>query len=120
MMATSYTTDLTHFLDERGAISQDLPKQARQLAENLGEIIANVTVPLRQGQQTNVLCWITTSKQPCEGTIEAGFHFDNFDILWHCPKCETHGSISNWENTFWDCGSDDFFEAILNHPVLEL
>ena len=120
MMAVSYTTDLTHFLDERGAIPADLPKQAQQLAANLGEIVASVTVYTRENPKTNVSCWINKSKKPCAGKIEAGFNLDSFDILWHCPKCDTHGSITNWENTFWDCGSDDFLDAILEQPFLEL
>ena len=119
-MAESYTTDLTHFLDERGAIPADLPKQARHLAENLGEIVACVTVPARKDPKTNVRCWINKSTIPCTGKIEAGFNLDSFDILWHCPKCDTHGSITNWENTFWDCGSYDFLDAILEKPFLEL
>jgi hypothetical protein len=62
MLAVSYTTDLTHFLDERGAIPADLPKQAQQLAANLGEIVASVTVYTRENPKTNVSCWINKSK----------------------------------------------------------
>ena len=80
-MAVSYTADLTHFLDERGAIPADLPKQARQLATNLGEIVASVTAQARPNPKTNVNCWINKSKKVCAGTIDAGFNLDSLDIL---------------------------------------
>lgn len=118
-MAASYTTDLTHFLDERGAIPADLPIQARILAENLGEIVASVTVQ-RPTPKTNVTCWINKSKNPCAGKIEAGFNLDRLDIIWHCQNCDTHGTITNWENTFWDCGYDNFIDVVLDQPLLAL
>ena len=27
---------------------------------------------------------------------------ENEIILWRCPRCATEGSISNWQDTFWD------------------
>lgn len=116
-MAALYTTDLTHFLDEKGAIPADLPIQARRLAENIGEIVASVTVQTRPNPKTNVTCWINKSKNPCAGKIEAGFNLDSLDIIWHCQKCDTHGTITNWENTFWDCGSDDFLDVLIDQPL---
>ena len=46
-MSRTFTTNLTHLLDEKGAIPGSLPKQAKKLAENLGSIVSNVTIEPR-------------------------------------------------------------------------
>lgn len=103
-MSKSYVTDLTHFLNEKGSIPDSLPKPAKKLAENLGNIVACVTREPRPSPKTYVNCWGKLNKKRCAGKLNADLDFENFDIVWHCPECGDNGSISQWENSFWDCG----------------
>jgi len=96
-------TNITHFPDDKGAIPASLPAPARKLAENLGRIIASVTSATRLDFETEICCWGRFKNKPCRGEIEAGALPEHFAIVWHCPECGDRGSISDWENTFWDC-----------------
>lgn len=93
---------MKHFLDEKGAIPQSLPKKARQFAENIGNIVACVTEQPGPDPKTIVLCWNKINRKQCSGKIHAEIDLQYFDIIWHCLKCGDHGSISYWEHTFWD------------------
>lgn len=103
-MSQTWVTNLTHFLDEKGAIPDALPKPARELAENLANLVANATIEPQLGPRANVTCWSTLGKKPCHGRIEAEVSFDLANILWYCIECGEDGAISQWENSFWDCG----------------
>ena len=48
-MSQTWVTNLTHFLDEKGAIPDALPKPARELAENLANLVANATIEPQLG-----------------------------------------------------------------------
>jgi len=34
-------------------------------------------------------------------TVEAALVQDEA-IVWHCPRCQAEGRISNWQGTLWD------------------
>ena len=99
-MSRSFITNMSHFLDEKGNIPQSLPKRAKQFAENLGAIVACVTAQRSLG--TMLACWNKINRKKCSGIIDAGIELGSFNIFWHCLECGDHGSISGWENTFWD------------------
>lgn len=43
-MSRSFVTNIQHFIHEKGAIPESMPRQARKLIENLGSIVACVTI----------------------------------------------------------------------------
>ena len=112
-MNLNFVTNITHFLDENGAIPKKLTKEGRVIADGLGEVITCVTSGPRKSPQTDVLCWSEINNNLCAGKIDAGIDLENSNILWSCKKCGDRGSISSWENTFWDCGYRQFFKHII-------
>ena len=103
-MSRTFTTNLTHLLDEKGAIPDSLPKQARNLAEKLGGIVSNATIEPRLAPRSNVTCWGGTSKNKCHGDIDSSLDLESFNIFWYCLTCGDNGTISHWEDSFWDLG----------------
>lgn len=101
-MSRSFVTDIQHFIDEKGAILESMPRQAKQFIENLGNIVASVTGEPSALPKTVVSCWNKINGKHCSGKIDAGIDLGSLNILWHCLKCGDNGSISNWEHTFWD------------------
>ena len=103
-MSRTFTTNLTHLLDEKGAIPDSLSKPAKKLVDNFSNIISNVTTEPRLNTQANLACWGKIGKKKCHGNIHASIDLDTFNIYWHCSECGDNGTISHWENSFWDCG----------------
>ena len=103
-MSTNFVTNITHFFEENGATQKRLSKETRKIAEGLGKVIVCVTKKPRKTPKTDVQCWNKVDKKQCTGEIDAGIDLNNFNILWDCQKCGSYGSISSWENTFWDRG----------------
>ena len=93
-MNQNFITNITHFLDENGAIPKELTKEARVIADSLGKVITCVTKTPRKSPRTDVLCWNDQSNhKPCAGEIDAGIDLDNSDILWSCKKCSVGGDL---------------------------
>ena len=103
-MNRNFISDINHFLDENGAIPSTLTPEGKDVAEGLSKIIACVTQGPRKSPKTDVRCWSELNREMCAGEIDAGIDLQKFTILWNCEKCGDSGSISNWENTFWDHG----------------
>ena len=101
-MSRSFITNMKRVLDEQGSISQSIPKKARQLAENIGNVVACVTEQPGLAPKTLVCCWNKINRKQCPGKIHAEIDLQRFEIIWYCLKCGDHGSISNWQHTFWD------------------
>jgi hypothetical protein len=96
MIAPMYITDLTHFLDEKGAIGpQSGP--ARRLAEFLGRVVAAASEPSAVEHAGIGECRCNKRK----GTIIAEIAPDDA-IEWFCESCGHEGRISNWRRSFWD------------------
>jgi hypothetical protein len=91
-----YITDLTHFLDEKGAIG---PKSApaRKLAEFLGRVVAAASAPRAAEDSGAAQCRCNK----CKGMATAVIAPDDA-IEWLCPSCGHEGRISNWRRSFWD------------------
>jgi hypothetical protein len=92
-----YITDLTHFLDEKGAIG---PKSgpARRLAEFLGRVVAAASAPSVIGGDGIGECRCNKCKK---GFVIAEIAPDDA-IEWFCENCGHEGRISNWRRSFWD------------------
>ena len=91
-----YITDLTHFLDEKGAIG---PKSgpARRLAEFLGRVVAAASAPRAAEGSGAAQCRCNK----CKGMVTAVIAPDDA-IEWLCPSCRHEGRIANWRRSFWD------------------
>jgi hypothetical protein len=101
-MAGAMITDLTHFLDEKGAIAPPAGP-ARSLAEFLTRIVAEVTgnIDAEDSLYTGIHCRRRPARKPCGGLIEATFTGKD-EIGWRCTHCDDHGTITHWQNSFWD------------------
>ena len=91
-----YITDLTHFLDEKGAIG---PKAgaARRFAEFLGRVVAAASLVEADDEAPTPPC----KCHRCKGMIEAIIGPDDA-IAWLCTSCGSEGQISHWRRSFWD------------------
>jgi len=89
-----YITDARHFLDAKGAIAP-LRGPAKAMADFHAGVIAYAT-DFDEAGVTLPRCF------KCKkGTVEAALAQDDA-IVWHCPRCQAEGRISNWQGTLWD------------------
>ena len=89
-----YITDARHFLDDKGAIAP-LRGPAKAMADFHAGVIAYAT-DFDDSGVTLPRCF------KCKkGTVEAALAQDDA-IVWHCPRCQAEGRISNWRGTLWD------------------
>ena len=91
-----YITDLTHFLDDKGAIAA-MPAPARRLAEFLGRVVAAASAPCAGEVEGIGECRCNK----CKGIVIAEIASDDA-IEWLCETCGHEGRISNWRRSFWD------------------
>ena len=99
----TWVTDMRHCLDASGAIPEDLPGPALNLALFIGAIVAWVTSgPSSADRRTNVACRRNPGRRRCLGEILASFEPDGSTIVWHCPACGDNGVTRGWEGTPWD------------------
>jgi hypothetical protein len=94
-----YISNILHFLDEKGNIPKQMPKEARQMASFLGLIVDETTkkLPIKL-TPTSIRCF----EKGCEGIISSEILFTTGTIHWVCNKCENEGMISEWHNTKWN------------------
>ena len=85
-MPDTWITDITHYLDERGAIVST-PGPARLLAEHLGAIVVAVTrEPFQSATASTVRCRRRPDRKPCPGQIRGAITLDDhMHIVWECP-----------------------------------
>jgi len=90
---------MQHFLDAKGNIPTQIPKEARELASFLALVIDNTTknIPFTL-TPTNVRCF----EKGCQGLIKSEVLKANNEIHWRCSKCQNEGRISGWKLTKWD------------------
>ena len=99
--------NMHHFLDENGAISEVLPKPARDAANFLGAIVLSVlSEPWKDYVDTDISCRSTYMQGACSGKIVGCLFRSTNTIMWECPACGSGGMISGWEGTLWDCQAD--------------
>ena len=91
-----YVTDLTHFLDAKGAIALK-SGPARRFAEFLGRVVAAASTPSAVEADGIAVCRCNK----CKGVVVAGIAPDGA-TEWFCENCGQEGRISNWRRSFWD------------------
>ena len=89
-----YITDLTHFLDGSGAIAP-IKGAARAMAQFLVDVVAHAT------DESDASLAAPTCFKCKKGAVEVALAQDDA-IVWHCPRCQAEGRISNWQGTLWD------------------
>ena len=79
---------MPHFLDEKGNIPTEMPKQARELASFMALVVDSTTKTLP-----------STLYKGCHGLIKTALMPKTEEIHWYCPDCENEGVISDWQGT---------------------
>jgi hypothetical protein len=94
-----YITNIQHLLNASEKMSEEMPKEARELIGFLTLIIDTTTKNLPQTlTTTDVRCF----QKGCRGLIKSALRPDTGEIHWYCPDCENEGVISEWQKTKWD------------------
>src|SRR5450759_1620047 len=94
-----YISNMQHFLDAKGNIPKQMPKEARELASFFALVIDSTTqnIPFHI-TQIDVRCF----EKGCQGLIKSEVLKANNEIHWGCSKCQNEGRISGWKLTKWD------------------
>jgi hypothetical protein len=94
-----YKSQIPHFLDEKGNIPTEMPKQARELASFMALVVDTTTKTLPSTlTSTDIRCF----NKGCHGLIKTAIMPKSGEIHWYCPDCENEGVISGWQGTKWD------------------
>ncbi len=94
-----FISNLTHFLDEKGNIPADMPKEGREMAGFLALIVDTAT---KDYPPTEKYTQIRCLTKKCAGLIEIDVDTKNEFIHWKCGTCSEEGRISDWGKTKWD------------------
>jgi len=94
-----YISNMTHFLNEKGSIPKEMPKEAREMAGFLAMVV-DFTTKARPSTLTST--GIRCFRKSCPGIIKSSIKSDRQEIHWYCPECENEGVISHWQKTKWD------------------
>jgi len=89
-----YITDLTHFLDNSGAIGP-VKGPARAMAQFLVDVVTHTS------DATGHALAAATCFKCKKIAVEATRAHDDA-VVWACPACRTEGRISNWKGSLWD------------------
>lgn len=94
-----FVADLRHFLD----LPDDAPGPARNMAEQLGNVVRAATASEAGAAWVSALpCRRRPGRRPCPGRI-AVLRLDlPARIEWRCTSCGDDGVISGWEGTYFD------------------
>ena len=93
---------MQHFLNEKGDIPKEMPKQARELASFMALVVDETTKNSPSIlTQTDIRCF----RKKCDGMIKTELRRANEEIHWYCLKCDNEGVISEWRKTKWDNSS---------------
>jgi len=100
-----YISDLTHFLNEKGNIPKEMPKEAKEMAGFLAMVV-DFTTKTKPSTltPTGIRCFV----KGCYGIIKSTLKPDKQEIHWYCPECENEGVISHWQKTKWDNSNKRF------------
>jgi hypothetical protein len=94
-----YITSLKHLLYSSEKMTDEMPKEARELIGFLTLVVDKTTKTLPRTLTTSdIRCF----QKGCSGIIKTSLRSDNEEIHWYCPDCENEGSISEWQDTTWD------------------
>lgn len=94
-----YVSDLRHFLD----LPADAPAPARNLADQLGEIVRAATAGDPGAAWVSALpCRRRPGRSRCPGRIVVFRSELPAQIEWGCDSCDDEGVITGWEGTHFD------------------
>ena len=94
-----YISNLTHFLNEKGNIPGEMPREAREMAGFLAMVVDITT------QKRNIKLVPSTLRcfnRGCNGLVQTALTPNHKEIHWYCPDCKEEGVISHWQKTKWD------------------
>jgi hypothetical protein len=94
-----YISQMPHFLDDKGNIPIEMPKEARELASFMSLVVDSTT---RKSPKTLTSTDIRCFEKGCQGMIKSEILGKNNEIHWKCSKCPNEGVISEWQKTKWD------------------
>ena len=94
-----YISNMQHFLDDKGNIPNQMPKEARELASFFALVIDATT---KKSPFTLSQIELRCFENKCQGTIKSEVLKESNEIHWVCSKCKNEGMISNWKLTKWD------------------
>ncbi len=89
-----YTSNIQHFIDEKGDIPHQMPKEARELASFIALVVDTTT---KNSPQTLTPTDIRCFQKGCNGLIKTALRHTTQEINWFCPDCENEGLISGWQ-----------------------
>jgi hypothetical protein len=94
-----YLSNMQHFLDMEGNISEYMPKEEREMVSFMASVVDTTTKNNPQTlTQTDIQCFA----KGCYGLIKTALVPKTEEIHWYCPDCENEGVISEWQKTKWD------------------
>ena len=94
-----YISNMQHFLDDKGNIPKQMPKEARELASFFALVIDATT---KKSPFTLSGIELRCFEKGCLGIIKSEVLKETNEIHWVCSKCPNEGRISNWKLTKWD------------------
>jgi hypothetical protein len=94
-----YISNMQHFLDDKGNIPKQMPKEARELASFFALVIDATT---KKSPFTLSEIELRCFEKGCLGIIKSEVLKETNEIHWVCSKCPNEGRISNWKLTKWD------------------
>lgn len=93
-----YVTDLTHYLDSKGAIALG-GTAPQKMAGFLTAVVAHASDFDRPDDAPGPVCFKCRKRD--QRVVETGITEDDV-VVWRCIACGIEGRISNWQGTFWD------------------
>ena len=94
-----YISNMTHFLDDKGNIPKEMPKEARELASFFALVVDTTS---KNNPFTLTTTDIRCFEKGCQGLIKSEVLKESNEIHWVCSKCTNEGRISGWKLTKWD------------------
>lgn len=76
---------MTHFLNDKGNIPEEMPREARELASFFA-LVVDFTTKTKPSTltPTGILCF----RKGCHGIIISTMKSSRQEIYWYCPECE--------------------------------
>ena len=100
-MPDTWISDLSHFMDETGALVGGGP--GGRFAQYLSRLVEAATAePAETWVTSTVRCRRRPGRVPCPGRIAVRRTASPGAVQWECPTCGDRGRISGWEGSPWD------------------
>jgi len=91
-----YITNMLHFLDEKGNIHAEMPRESREMAAFLALVVdASTGMMSHEYNATGIRCF----EEGCTENVVVRLSDVRDEIEWLCPECHNEGIISHWQGT---------------------